>query len=268
MRFTLNGLDGRVPTGIKGHVVRIPCLLIALLLLPGLASAQSEEEQQTGAPATEAPAADADDAAEPEEAATDGGFVIDRVPIQADMAAVVAIEDAVERLVQLEVALAAESSPRVDAARKELAAVRARLRDALLAVGALRAEQDIRTWLIEAGAVTVGPPADDPVEDRDSDAGDGGMDEVALRSLTSAIEAAPFNEGKLQALRDGLVEHRISTNQAATLLELFSFSRDRVDALVFLHPRLSDGENFGVLLSALKFESDRKAVRDRLGLDG
>ena len=267
MRFTLNGLDGRVPTGIKGHVVRISCLLIALLLLPGLASAQSEEEQQTGAPATEAPAADADEASEPEDAA-DAGFVIDRVPIEADLAAAVAIEDAVERLVQLEVALAAESSPRVDAARKELAAVRGRLRDALLAVGALRAEQDLRAWLIEAGAVTLRPAAADPVEDLDSDAGDGGMDEAALRSLTSAIEAAPFNEGKLQALRDGLVEHRISTNQAATLLELFSFSRDRVDALVFLHPRLSDGENFGVLLSALKFESDRKAVRDRLGLDG
>ena len=235
-------------------------LLVALSLVgaPALAAAQSEEETMTERAVPDAPEAVLPDTADAPLAD------VPRVPAEASAAAVFAIEQAVERLVQLEVALAAESSPCVDAARRELAEVRSSLRDALLAVGALRAEADLRTWLEERGVVGRLPSAPEPI----SPTPEGQMDEASLRSLAAAVTSAPFNEGKLQALRTGLDGRELSSVQASGLLELFSFSRDRVDVLVFLYPRLSDADNFEVLLSALKFESDRKAVRDRLGLDG
>ena len=241
------------------------CLLALLLLIaavPSRAAAQTDEEALTGS-TSEPAAAPAAEPASDEEEATLSVQTVPRVPSEA---AIEAIEDAVERLVQLEVGLAAESSPRVAAARTELAVIRARLRDALLAVGALRAEQDLRDWLLEQGVVTI--PTASSEDDVAGEEDTGRMSAEDLSALTAAIDAAPFNEGKLQALREGLEGRVLDSDQALGLLELFSFSRDRVDALVFLHPRLSDGKNFDKLLDALKFESDRKAVRDRLGLDG
>ncbi len=241
-------------------------LILALLLalLPGVLQAQSDEETLVESTGSDAPEPEA---ASPEEAAL--GETPDAPP-NASGAAVVAIEEAIERLIQLEVSLAASAAPGSDGARQELATVRSRLRDALVAVGQLQAEQDLRDWLREAGVVE---PTDAPTEE-DADlaaaeeAATGALSDAELRTLTGTIEAAPFNEGKLQALREGLEGREVTSDQASSVLELFSFSRDRVDALVFLHPRIADGENFGVLLSALKFESDRKAVLDRLGLGG
>ena len=69
-------------------------------------------------------------------------------------------------------------------------------------------------------------------------------------------------------LESELESERLTSAQAWSLAELFDFSRDRVEALVFLHPRVVDPENFVELLSSLKFESDRATVRSRLGLDG
>jgi hypothetical protein len=237
------------------------------LLNPGVLRAQSDEETLVESTGSEDPELEAKttETAQPEELALGGA------PAGATRsAAVVAIEEAIERLIQLEVSVAASTAPGGEAARQELATVRARLRDALVAVGRLQAEQDLREWLREAGVVD---PVE-PVAELDFDPGQveeapvGALSDSELRGLATTIEAAPFNEGKLQALREGLEGREVTSDQASGVLELFSFSRDRVDALVFLHPRIADGENFGVLLSALKFESDRKAVRDRLGLGG
>ncbi len=259
------GLQG--PTAINGHDVRNLTPILALLLgllIPGALHAQSDEEtlvESTGSDAQEP------EPASPAEAAL--GQTPD-APANASGAAVAAIEEAIERLVQLEVSLAASATPGSEGARRELATVRSRLRDALVAVGQLQGEQDLRDWLREAGVVE----PTEPVAEGDADlaqveeAATGTLNDAELGTLTTTIEAAPFNEGKLQALREGLQGREVTSEQASSVLELFSFSRDRVDALVFLHPRIADGENFGVLLTALKFESDRKAVRDRLGLGG
>ena len=89
-----------------------------------------------------------------------------------------------------------------------------------------------------------------------------------LEEVRRAIESAPFKDDKMQVLRTSLSGMRVSTEQVERLLDLFSLSSHRVDALVFLHPRITDPEAFESLLVTLKFESDRQAVIDRLGLGG
>ena len=93
-----------------------------------------------------------------------------------------------------------------------------------------------------------------------------GLSPERLRAVKREVEAISFTEGKMQVLTSQLDGEQMTSEQASALLELLSFSRDRVDALVFFHPRITDPENFDGLLSALKFESDRETVRNQLGL--
>ena len=94
------------------------------------------------------------------------------------------------------------------------------------------------------------------------------VDAARLTGIRRAIEDAPFKEGKMQVLTEQLRDAQVSSAQVAELIDLFAFSRDKVETLVFLYPRLVDPERFDELLATLKFASDRVAVRQRLGLSG
>ena len=170
------------------------------------------------------------------------------------------------RLVAAEVALARGQT---GTSRDELASMRDELHGALIALGQLRQDRDVRKWAVDEGYVLV--PAvsqrgvgQSPV--KETTAAARALSDDDVDALQREIDGAPFNEGKLSVLQDGIAGRTLVARQAEQLLELFSFSRDRVDVLVFVHPRLARGEDFSRLLAALKFESDRQAVRDRLGL--
>ena len=165
----------------------------------------------------------------------------------------------------------------------ELSELRRSLEDALVELAILEQQQSLRQWLEgdglraaladleveraqeeaqqarEAAAVAEAEAAhSDPVA----------VDNARLRGIKRAIEDAPFKEGKMQVLTDQLRDAQVSSQQVAELIELFAFSRDKVETLVFLYPRLVDPELFDELLATLKFASDRMAVRQRLGLSG
>jgi len=97
------------------------------------------------------------------------------------------------------------------------------------------------------------------------DAVEPGLSPEQLRTIVREVEAISFTEGKMAVVTNQLDSETLTSEQASSLLELFGFSRDRVDLLVFFHPRITDPENFDGLLSALKFESDREAVRNQVG---
>lgn len=188
-------------------------------------------------------------------------------PTPAGDAAVAALTLAIERIVSIEQALAAGAGTldpaALDAGLKD---ARMALLAALVEVGRLRQDEDLRAWLVAEGVVRPEPRAE---------AGEGGpapqpqgIGPERLRQVVAAIQSISFAAGKMQVLTRELAGERVTSQQASALLELFSFSRDRVDALVFLHPRIVDQENFDGLLAALKFESDRETVRSRLGLGG
>ena len=159
----------------------------------------------------------------------------------------------------------------------ELDDIRRILQDSLVEVARFEQDASLRQWLegeglraalaeVERSAVTevVATEAEPEPEPEVASA----IDAKRLRGVKRAIEDAPFKEGKMAVLTDQLQNVRLRTEQVGELIGLFAFSRDKVEALVFLHPRLVDPERFEDLLSSLKFASDRIAVRQRLGLGG
>ena len=230
-------------------------LLPLLLCLLAVAPARADEEDELllgGSSSEEVRADEAPVRPRPSEPAADSLDPADAVERS--------LRAALDRVIDLEVAAARGTG---ELSRAEVAALREELQSALIALGRLRQDRDMRSWLEAEGygreakveelpTVPVRPIA---------------MTATEVDGLAAAIEAEPFNEGKLKSLREGVAGRTLTAAQANTLLERFSFSRDRVDVLVALHPQLADGEDFEGLLSALKFESDRQAVRDRLGLE-
>lgn len=178
---------------------------------------------------------------------------------------------ALDRLAGLEVLVAATpAGAERDAVQLELAGLRQALHSALVEVGRLREGGDLRLWLLEQRLTPTSqaPASEPPAVKARAPEEPSALSGADFAALTSDIDAVAFTTGKMQVLVDRLASRRITTEQARALVELFSFSRDRVDALIFLHPRIQDPENFDGLLSALKFESDRASVRSQLGLDG
>ena len=238
-------------------------LLLAALAMPPL-SAHADEEDELRMPPSgtvrepEAPPASSTSSAAASSAATSSD--------PAD-GAEAAIKAALARLSAVEIALARGLT---SGTRDEISALRGELHDALVALGQLRQDRDTRAWLEDQGYAVVlsARSAEQTSTATNAVPGvPGPLSEDEIEHLRRDIAGAPFNEGKLTLLEEGIRGRTLTAAQAETLLELFSFSRDRVDVLVFVHPRLDRREDFGRLLSALKFESDRQAVRDRLGLD-
>lgn len=156
------------------------------------------------------------------------------------------LQEALDRLVQVELALAGQgggAAPMV----AELDEVRRMLQSLL--VESARCEERSQRPPAPAtpGAAATWAPA-------------------RVDSLARRIDETSFTADKMQLLRDEVADGRLSAEQAGLLVERFAFSRDRVEALVFLHPRIVDPENFAELLSSLKFASDRESVRAQLGL--
>jgi len=241
------------------HVSRLLTSALLLALALPAASFASEEEQLLGASSGESKAEEPEEATPASSApAPDGEGPADE--------AEAAVRAALDRLVDIEVA-----ASRGDATttRAQLDELRDTLHDALMALGELRRDRELRAWVEQQGLAIVKVEGSDEEAATEGAAAapSGPMTTAEVTDLARSIEGAPFNEGKLQILEEGLAKRTVRIAQAEQLLELFSFSRDRVDVLVFLHPRLAEDGDFGRLLSALKFESDRQAVRDRLGLD-
>ncbi len=186
-------------------------------------------------------------------------------PAAVDAVAAALVGAALDRLAAVQVLLSTvDGVVDREAALAELQDARESLRAALVEVGRLQADANLKEWLKDEGLVAVDAPAEELVVE----AVPAGLARDRFAALLAAVEAVSFSEGKMQVLSRDLGDDRVTSEQASRLVQLFNFSRDRVDALVFLHPRIVDPENFDGLLSSLKFESDRETVRNQLGLDG
>jgi hypothetical protein len=159
--------------------------------------------------------------------------------------------------------------------QSELDDIRRALQDSLVEVARFEQSASLRQWLegegLKAALAEVERSANSEVvaaEVEPEPEVASAIDAKRLRGVTRAIEDAPFKEGKMALLTDQLQNVRLRAEQVGELIDLFAFSSDKVEALVFLYPRLVDPERFEVLLSSLKFKSDRLSVRQRLGLGG
>jgi len=180
------------------------------------------------------------------------------------------VQKALDRLATSQALVIASEEAGQDAASRaelslQLLSARRSLEQALVAIGKLEGAGDLRALLEESGFVLSEGEKDAAIAEQERLRG---LSPERFQEVVAAMTSVSFSEGRMQQLQAELKDQRLTADQTWSLVELFDFSRDRVEALVFLHPKIVDPENFPVLLGGLKFESDRETVRSRLGLGG
>ena len=82
--------------------------------------------------------------------------------------------------------------------------------------------------------------------------------------LLKALKAEAFDDGKVSFIETFAANGRLNAEQARTLLKEFSFDGGRVKSAVVLYPRLTDPENFFLVLDTFSFDTSRNEVREKL----
>ncbi|HEY0840877.1 MAG TPA: DUF4476 domain-containing protein, partial [Vulgatibacter sp.] len=87
------------------------------------------------------------------------------------------------------------------------------------------------------------------------------MNPASFASLHRSVAAASFGSDKLVLLRSALRENWVAVEQARVLMGEFMVSRDRLDALRLLWPRVVDRENGYRFYEDFVFASEKNAVQ-------
>ena len=81
--------------------------------------------------------------------------------------------------------------------------------------------------------------------------------------IYSAVSAENFGDDQLAVLRSASQGRRFSSTQVASLMNLFDFSDDRIEAAVLLYPQVTDPQNWYTVYGALTFASDKTELKQR-----
>jgi len=87
-----------------------------------------------------------------------------------------------------------------------------------------------------------------------------------LEAIARAVEAESFSAGKLDVLRGAARERWFDVDQVLRLMQLMTFGKDMVEAGVILHPRTVNTADWYRVYSAFTFDSDKRALRERVGM--
>jgi hypothetical protein len=90
------------------------------------------------------------------------------------------------------------------------------------------------------------------------------LSDADFAKLERSVRRAPFRDDKLRVVRHAARYHRFTSAQAYALARRMLFGDDKVDALVALHPRVVDPQNFHIAYRALNHSSDRRDLDKRL----
>lgn len=92
------------------------------------------------------------------------------------------------------------------------------------------------------------------------------MDSGDLSAIKAEIEDASFSDEKVSVLQEAMQHRWICGAQVTALLDLYSFSDDKLSALEQMAPRILDRENNFKIYGAFKFSDDKtkaKAILNR-----
>ena len=93
-----------------------------------------------------------------------------------------------------------------------------------------------------------------------------GMPETSpqeLNQILKALEAESFSDSRLEALSSAKTGRTFTVSQVKSIVAVFSFGDDKVDAAAMLFDHVSDPENWFAVYDSLPFDSDRKDLRKR-----
>ncbi|MBW0432718.1 DUF4476 domain-containing protein [Leptospira yasudae] len=85
-----------------------------------------------------------------------------------------------------------------------------------------------------------------------------------LSNIKDQITKEGFSDGKLSILKSHSSRNTFTSDQVAELMDLFSFSSDKMKALVVLKNRIEDPENAYVIVERFTYDSDKKSVASLL----
>jgi hypothetical protein len=141
-----------------------------------------------------------------------------------------------------------------------LAASAARAQDVDIQAGGMGLDMHIKVQTEAApgpdaqpAPAPVAPPAF-PTEMADSD----------FSALTAAIDAESFSQTRLGVLETALPDTWFTVAQVGALVDLFSFSADKVKVVELARGNMVDPKNGFKLLSHFTFSADKEAVKKLL----
>lgn len=91
------------------------------------------------------------------------------------------------------------------------------------------------------------------------------MDGAAFENLRTAIRRESFPRDQLRVLESAAPANWFVTPQVTQILKIYSFPRDRLQAVRVLKPRILDVENYYTLYAAFEFPSDKAELKKILG---
>lgn len=84
------------------------------------------------------------------------------------------------------------------------------------------------------------------------------MDYGSFNQLKDRIEREGFSDGKFSVMRSAAPRNTFSSDQVAELMDMFSFSSDKIKALSVLRNRIEDPQNSYVIVERFNYDKDKK----------
>lgn len=92
------------------------------------------------------------------------------------------------------------------------------------------------------------------------------MSKQDFQYLYKVIKKKSFNDDRLELLSVGVLDNYFSCKQCATLIAIFSFDSNKLEALDIMAKHIVDLENAGLILESFAFDSSRQKAAKILGL--
>jgi hypothetical protein len=91
------------------------------------------------------------------------------------------------------------------------------------------------------------------------------MTSAQFGQLVEAIRSASFDDDKVGVVRLAAQTNWFLASQGAAVMDLISFDDGKIDAAAAMWPRITDPENYFVMLNKLNFDSSKEKLRKRVG---
>jgi hypothetical protein len=91
------------------------------------------------------------------------------------------------------------------------------------------------------------------------------MKSAEFGQLVAAIRGASFDDDKVGVVRLAAQNNWFLASQGAAVMDLISFDDGKIDAAAAMWPRITDPENYFVMMNKLSFDSSKDKLRKRVG---
>jgi hypothetical protein len=85
-------------------------------------------------------------------------------------------------------------------------------------------------------------------------------------SFLSQIKSESFSSGRLRVVRMAAEHHYFTSAQVAAVVDVMTFSSNKVESAVLLYPNVVDQGDFYRVFAAFTFEANKEEVQKRLAL--